>query len=278
MVNLEIGKSRYKHVPAYIVAAFIVFMLALPPFWMIITSIKTGRDVFSIPPKWLFIPSLENYKVIFSSSAFSKVVLNTVIVASFATVITQLFGSMAAFSISRYHTGGKPMLYGTLIMRVLPPVVIALPLFIMFAKLGIIDTIEGLILAYVGFLLPNTIWLLISFFDGIPKSIEEAARIDGCSNLYSFLHISLPLARSGMIVTSVYNITGAWNHFFYALILAPTKTRALSVEASQYVGEYVVQWGQIAAIASVLILPPAILIFIIQKHLVGGLTLGGVKG
>jgi len=88
MVNLEIGKSRYKHVPAYIVAAFIVFMLALPPFWMILTSIKTGRDVFSIPPKWLFIPSLENYKVIFSSSAFSKVVLNTVIVASFATVIT----------------------------------------------------------------------------------------------------------------------------------------------------------------------------------------------
>ena len=278
MVNLEIGKSRFKNTFGYLVALVIVFMLVLPPFWMMLTSIKTGRDVFSIPPKWIFQPSLENYKVIFSSATFTKVVMNTVIVATFATIITQLFGSMAAFSISRYRTGGKPMLYGTLIMRVLPPVVIGLPLFIMFARLGIIDTIGGLILAYVGFLLPNTIWLLISFFDGIPKSIEEAARIDGCSNLYSFWHISLPLARSGIIVTSVYNIPGAWNHFFYALILAPTRTRVLSVEASQYVGEYVVQWGQIAAIASVLILPPAILIFIIQKHLVGGLTLGGVKG
>jgi len=278
MVDFQIGKSRYKFVVAYMIAFIIIVMLVLPPLWMILTSLKTGRDVFSIPPKWIFRPSLENYSVIFKARGFIKVVMNTVIVSACATVLTQVFGSMAAFSIARYRTGGKPVLYGTLIMRVLPPVVIGLPLFIMYARLGIIDTLHGLILAYVGFLLPNTIWLLISFFDGIPVSIEEAARIDGCSNLYSFLHISLPLARSGIIVTSVYNITGAWNHFFYALILAPTRTRVLSVEASQYVGEYVVQWGHIAAIASILILPPAILIFFIQKHLASGLTLGGVKG
>jgi multiple sugar transport system permease protein len=245
---------------------------------MITTALKSGRDVFSIPPKFIFKPSLENFRTIFSAKGFVKVVYNTVVISAVATLLTEIVGAMAAYSIARFKTGGKPVLYSVLIMRVLPSVVLGLPLFIMFTKLRILDTLEGLILAYVGFLLPNAIWLMIPFFSGIPKGIEEAAKIDGCSNFRTFVSVSLPLCRSGLIVTTVYTITGAWNHFFYALTLAPTKTRVLSVEASQYVGEYAVQWGTIAAISSVLIIPPAILIFFIQKHLVSGLALGGVKG
>lgn len=278
MVDLSIGKKYYKNSLAYIFALILVFLLILPPAYMISTSLKTGRDVFSLPPKIFFQPTLENYNVIFSAKNFIDVILNTVIITVLSTIVTQLVGSMAAYSIAKFKTGGKPALYGVLIMRVLPSIVLGLPLFIMFSKLHILDTIQGLVLAFVGFLLPNTIWLLIPFFSNIPKGIEEAAKVDGCSQFMSFCKISLPLAKSGMIVTCVYNITGAWNHFFYALILAPTKTRVLSVEASQYVGEYVVQWGQIAAIATLLILPPAILVFFIQKHLASGLTLGGVKG
>ncbi len=231
-----------------------------------------------MPPKFIFTPSLENYKEIFSSRGFLDTVFNTVVISLISTLLTEVIGAMASYSIAKFRTGGRPVLYSVLIMRVLPSVVLGLPLFIMFSKLHILDTIGGLTLAYIGFLLPNTVWLMIPFFQGVSKSIEEAARIDGCSNLRTFMSISLPLCRSGIIVTTVYNITGAWNHFYYALTLAPTKTRVLSVEASQYVGEYAVQWGTVAAISAVLIIPPAVLIFFIQKQLISGLSLGGVKG
>lgn len=278
MVDLSIGKGRGRNIVAYIVGLILVLVLVVPPLYMISISLKEGRDVFALPPKFIFKPSLENYKVIFSSKGFLKVVWNTVFISAVSTILTEAIGAMAAYSIAKFKTGGKPVLYSVLIMRVLPAVVLGLPMFIMFTKLRILDTVGGLVLAYVGFLLPNTVWLMIPFFQGIPKSIEEAAKIDGCSNFRTFISVSLPLCRSGLIVTTVYNITGAWNHFYYALTLAPTKTRVLSVEASQYVGEYAVQWGTVAAISSVLIIPPAVLIFFIQKHLVAGLALGGVKG
>ncbi len=278
MVDLSIGKGRFRNVLAYIVGIALVIILIAPPLYMISISLKTGRDVFSMPPKFIFTPSFENYKEIFASRGFLETVYNTVIISVLSTLLTEMIGAMAAYSIAKFRTGGRPVLYSVLIMRVLPSVVLGLPLFIMFSKMRILDTIEGLTLAYIGFLLPNTVWLMIPFFQGISKSIEEAARIDGCTNFRTFASVSLPLCRSGLIVTTVYNITGAWNHFYYALTLAPTKTRVLSVEASQYVGEYAVQWGTVAAISAVLIIPPAILIFFIQKQLVAGLALGGVKG
>lgn len=278
MVDLSIGKGRFRNILAYIIGIILVIVLIAPPLYMVSISFKTGRDVFSIPPKFIFKPSLENYKEIFSSPGFLNTVYNTVVISVLSTILTEIIGAMAAYSIAKYRTGGKPVLYSVLIMRVLPSVVLGLPLFIMFSKMHILDTIGGLILAYIGFLLPNTVWLLIPFFQGISKSIEEAAKIDGCSNLKTYLSVSLPLCRSGLIVTTVYNITGAWNHFYYALTLAPTRTRVLSVEASQYVGEYAVQWGTVAAISAILIIPPAVLIFFIQKQLISGLALGGVKG
>lgn len=278
MVDLSIGKGKFKNILAYVIGIALVLILVLPPIYMITISLKNGRDVFELPPKYIFTPTLANYKEIFASKGFTTTIWNTFIVCLLSTLITEVIGAMAAYSIAKFHTGGKPVLYSVLIMRVLPAVVLGLPLFIMFTKLRILDTVKGLVLAYVGFLLPNTVWLMIPFFAGVSKSIEEAAKIDGCTNIRTFLSVSIPLCRSGIIVTTVYNITGAWNHFYYALTLAPTKTRVLSVEASQYVGEYAVQWGTVAAISSILIVPPAILIFFIQKQLVSGLALGGVKG
>ncbi len=263
---------------AFIIALLLVLYMIFPPFWMILTSFKAGREVFAIPPKIIFSPTLDNYYEIFSRPGLLQVFNNTVVISVVSSLITLLFGSMAAYSISRFRTGGAPLLYSTLVFRVLPPIVIGLPMYIVFSKIGLIDTVSGLIIAYIAILLPNTIWLMIPFFDDIPIEIEESALVDGCSRFVAFLKIVLPLAQPGLVVTGIYNIMGAWNHFFFGLILSSFNARTLPVEASNFVGEYALQWGQVSAISSLLIVPPVLVAFFLQKYLVKGLTFGAVKG
>lgn len=276
-MNTKLEK-RLTVILATVVSIALVLLLIVPPLWMLLTSLKSGRDVFVIPPVIKFRPTLANYAAVLSRPGLGKIIQNTLTVSIIATICTQVIGTLAAYSMARFRTGGKPLMYTTLVMRVIPPVVLGLPFFLLYSRLGIVDTIPGLILAYVAFLLPNTIWLLLAFFNDIPISIEEAALVDGCSKFGTFCRVVLPLAMPGIVVTTIYNAMGAWNHFYYALILAPSKTRVLSVEASQFVGEYVVQWGEVSAIGALLILPPIIVVFFIQRYLVKGLALGAVKG
>ena len=263
---------------SFIIALFLVIWLIFPPVWMILTSLKAGRDVFAIPPVWFFKPTFENYITIFQRPDFIKIVSNTLIVSVFSTLFTMVFGTMAGYSMARFRTGGKSLLYLTLVFRVMPPIVLALPFFMMFSRFGLSDTLEGLILVYVAFLLPNTVWLMIAYFSDIPVEIEESALVDGCSRFGSFFRIAVPLARPGLIVTGIYNFMGAWNHFFYGLILTSFNARTLPVEASNFVGEYAVQWGEVSAISTLIIIPPILVVFFMQKYLVSGLTLGAIKG
>ena len=276
-MNISLQRKLQKNA-SFVIAIIMVVWLIFPPLWMILTSLKSGRDVFAIPPVWLFKPTLENYITIFLRPDLIKIALNTIIVSIFSTLFTLIFGTMAGYSIARFRTGGQPLLYVTLVFRVLPAIVLGLPFFIMFSRLGLSDTLEGLILAYIAFLLPNTVWLMIAFFSDIPYEIEESAMIDGCSRFGTFFRIALPLARPGLIVTGIYNFMGAWNHFFYGLILTSFNARTLPVEASNFVGEYAVQWGEVSAIGSLIIIPPILVAFFMQKYLVKGLTLGAVKG
>lgn len=276
-MNLSLQRKLITNV-SFIIAFFLVIWLIFPPVWMILTSLKTGRDVFALPPVWIFKPTLENYLTIFARPELLKIFFNTVIVSFFSTLFTLIFGTMAGYSMARFRTGGQPLLYLTLVFRVLPPIVLGLPFFIMFSRLGLSDTLEGLILAYVAFLLPNTVWLMIAYFSDIPYEIEESAFVDGCSRFGAFIRIAIPLARPGLIVTGVYNFMGAWNHFFYGLILTSFNAKTLPVEASNFVGEYAVQWGEVSAIGSLIIIPPILVAFFMQKYLVRGLTLGAIKG
>ncbi|MEM4234737.1 MAG: carbohydrate ABC transporter permease [Candidatus Methanomethylicaceae archaeon] len=271
-------KSQLTHMISFTIALLMVIWLIVPPFWMILTSFKYGRDVFDLPPKLIFSPTLENYFSIFNRPDLIRVFANTVLVSVIASLITIAVGSMAAYSMARFGTGGQPLLFGTLLFRVLPPIVIGLPFFIVFSRLRLIDTLRGLVIAYVAFLLPNTIWLLIPFFGEVPREIEEAALVDGCSRFKAFLLVVLPLVQPGLIVTGIYNLLGSWNHFFYGLILTSFNARTLPVEASNFVGEYALQWGEVSAIGSLLIIPPILVTFFLQKYLVRGLTLGAVKG
>lgn len=263
---------------AYTVATLFGLALVLPLAWILLTSIKPTALTFSLPPALFFAPTLDHYRAVLARPAFPRIVANTLVVSLSTTALTITLGTLAAYGMARYRSGGRPLLYGTLALRALPPIVLGLPMFVLFTRLGLIDTLTGLTLAYTAFMLPNTIWLMLAFFQEVPRDLEEAALIDGCSRFGAFLRVALPLARPGLVVTGFYNLMGAWNHFFYGLTLSTQRARTLPVHAAELIGEYAIRWGEVSAIGTILILPPVIVVILMQKHLQGGLMLGGVKG
>jgi multiple sugar transport system permease protein len=263
---------------AYAVAIVFAVVLLFPLGWVILTSIKPPALTFTIPPAWQFTPTFENYTAVLARPGLLKAATNTLIVSISATLLNLTVGTLAAYSMARYRAGGMPLLFITLAVRTMPAVVLGLPFFILFMNLRLVDTLQGLVLAYTAFMLPNTIWLLLAFFADIPKEMEEAALVDGSTRFQAFWKVVLPLARPGLIVTGIYSLMWAWNHFFFGLILSARNATTLPVVAAQFVGEYAIRWGEVSAISTIIILPPIIAVFLLQGRLAKGLMLGGVKG
>jgi multiple sugar transport system permease protein len=263
---------------AYVLAITLTIVLILPLAWMILTSLKPVRLTFALPPVWMFTPTLQHYTAVLHRPGFVRILSNTLIVSLISTVIAVGVGALAAYSVARFHTGGRRLLYATLVPRVLPPVVLGLPLFVLFQRFQLIDTLTGLILSYSTFALPIVIWVMIPFFEDVPAELEEAARVDGCGRLAAMWRITFPLARAGFVVTTLVTFMSGWNQFFFALVLASARAKTLPLEASSFISDYAVEWGPIAAMGSLLIIPPILAVLLLQKRLVRGLTLGGVKG
>lgn len=272
------GRHVSRMVLAYGTAGLLGLVLTLPLAWIVLTSFKPTAFVLTMTPTWVFPPTLAHYEAVLSRPAFWRTAFNTVAVTVSSTALTLMVGTLAAYSMARFRTGGRPLLYTTLAIRALPPIVLGLPMFVLFTRLGLIDTLTGLTIAYTAFMLPNTIWLMLAFFEDVPKELEDAALVDGCTRFGAFRRITLPLALPGLVVTGFYNCMGAWNHFFYGLTLTTSKARTLPVHAAELIGEYSIRWGEVSAIGTILILPPIILVILMQKHLSGGLSLGGLKG
>jgi multiple sugar transport system permease protein len=270
----SVGRMALTYVAAIGLGSF----LSLPLVWIVLTALKPTSLVLTNPPTWFFIPTFEHFGVILTSAQFWLDLFNTAVVTIATMVVTLSVGTLAAYGMARHRAGGRPLLYTTLAIRALPPVVLGLPMFVLFTRLGLIDTLSGLTIAYTGFMLPNTIWLMLGFFESVPVSLEEAALIDGCTQFGAFLRIAVPLVRPGLAVTGFYNAIGAWNQFFFGLTLSTSHARPLPVYVSQLLGEYSIKWGEVSAIGTVLLLPPIVLVILMQRQLAGGLTLGGVKG
>jgi len=263
---------------AYATALTLGFVLTLPLLWIALTAVKPTTLTFQMPPALVFAPTLDHFRAILARPTFWPIVLNTVVVTLATTATTLTLGTLAAYGMARYRAGGMPLLYTTLAIRALPPIVLGLPMFVLFTRIGLIDTWAGLTMAYTAFMLPNTIWLMLAFFQDIPRELEEAALADGCTRFGAFWRIALPVARSGLLVTGFYNMMGAWNHFFYGLTLSTARSRTLPVHAAELIGEYTIRWGEVSAIGTILILPPIVLVIFMQRHLSSGLMLGGIKG
>lgn len=266
----------------YALISIISLISVGPVYIMIMTSLKSEVDIFSAKPLWLFVPTLENYKVVLTERNFDQYLLNSLSVGLGSTILTLAFAGLAAYAIARREFLGRGFLtYGNLLIRMVPPAVIAVPVFALWMRWGYSGRhpeLLGLTFFYTALNLPFAIWLLFSFVKQIPIELEEAARIDGASPLQVFLQIMLPLMKSGYAVAAIFTFRIAWNEFLLALFLTGRKSRTLPVAIQGFLTDEGVEWGRIMAMGSLIIIPSLIITFFAARQIIQGLTAGAVKG
>jgi multiple sugar transport system permease protein len=272
-------KNRLRnYITGFIIIAVLVVNI-LPWLWMFLAAFKTRVDLLSTNPIWVFKPTLENFPAAFIDHEFLKYLTNSVIISAGAVILGLAIGIPAAYGFSRYRVmGQKHIFFGILTTRMAPPIVLALPLYILFAKLAILGTHIAVILAHSTFTLSFVIWMMKGFFDDLPLGVEAAALTDGYSQFQVFRKISLPLVKPGIVATALFSFIFSWNEFLFALVLAGENARTLPAGFPGLVTPHGTYWGQVSAAGAVVSIPVLILVFILQKHLVRGLTLGAVTG
>jgi multiple sugar transport system permease protein len=258
----------------------VVLVVALTPYlWLIMTSFKTRLDALADNPVWLFTPTFEHYPKIFIDKGYLPLVVNSAVVATSSTAISLAVGVPAAYVFARHDFPGKEdLFFFFLTTRMAPPISVVVPMFLMFTYVGLIDTRLSVILAHSTFNLSLVVWMMRGFFADIPREIDEAAQMDGHTRAGMFLRVLLPLAAPGMAATAVLSFILSWNEFLYAFILVAFEGRTLTVGIPGLVTPHGTLWGQVAAVAVVATLPIIVFTFLVQRHLVRGLTFGAVKG
>lgn len=261
------------------IALIIYLMITLLPYiWLIITSFKTRVDAFAIPPKLFFDGTLDNYYEVFINKGMLQNLKNSVIVMLATVGSSLLLGLPSAFAFSRFPMKRDGVLLNYLLgTRFTPFVVLALPLYLIMSKVGLLNTYVGIIIAHVAFNLPFVVWMMKGFFDAIPREIDEAARVEGMGWLRIFTAIDIPLAKSGLAATAVFCAINSWNEFLMALILTGRNTVTMPVAVPGLMTPQGTLWGQIAAVGTVITIPVLIFAIIVQKHMVSGMTMGAVK-
>ncbi|MEW6228620.1 MAG: carbohydrate ABC transporter permease [Bacillota bacterium] len=259
------------------IAAFLALTLA-PYVWLIMTSFKTRVDAFSIPPRIVFKPTLDNYVTAFLDKGFTGNVKNSLVVTLATTLFSLVFGLPSAYAFSRFSIRGDRILYFYLLgTRFTPVIVIALPLYLIMAKIRLLDSFAGIVVAHTAFNLAFVVWMMKGFFDTVPAEIDDAGKVDGCSWLGVFLRIVLPLTLNGVAATAIFCAINSWNEFLMALILTGRRTATLPVAIPGLLTPQGTFWGQIAAVGSVITIPVFILAFTVQRYMIRGMTFGAIK-
>jgi len=256
--------------------AIVVVVLVAPVAWMVVSAFKPRTEVAAIAPRLLFTPTLENFVELFRRTDFLENTLNSLIVAGGSTILGLVLAFPAAFAMS-WHRMNWPAT-ATLFARMAPGTLFLLPWLIMFTWLGLVGSHLALILTHAVITLPVAIWVLLPYFDGVPREIIESAEIDGCRQHQTLLRVALPIVAPGVVVAAILCFVFSWNYFLFALVLSGFDSKTAIVASFNFIGEGVTNWGALMAAATVIALPPLILTFIIQRRLVGGLSAGAVKG
>lgn len=259
----------------YLVVALVMLPFLFVFYYMISTSLKAPLDITAPDFQWLFTPTLDNYREVFLQNEFGTFTLNSAIVAFGSTAIGLVIGLPAAFVIARYKAPRLALII--LSARVTPGITFLVPWFILFSRVGMIDTYQALIFTHLLQNLPLMVFLMISFFEEIPEELLEAARVDGASVQRSFLSIALPLAKGGIAASAILGFIFSWNHFMFSIVLSGNDTRTLPVAVFNFMSYGSINWGAITAAATVMGLPVILLTLTVQRHIVKGLAMGAVK-
>ena len=271
-------KQRTNLLTIFIPLFILLSVVTIPYIWIILTSFKTRPDIMSTTPVWLFQPSWGNYVEIFHKD-FGLYLTNSIVIGFSSTIIWVTIGTLAAYCFSRYKVfAGDHLFFYILATRLGPPAAYGVPMYLILDKLGLTNTHIAIILAHATFNLAIIVWMMKSFFDDVPKEVEEAAYLDGCNPYRTFYRISLPLAFPGLVAASIFALIFSWNELFFSLILTSGETRTLPVMIPSLAQHTGTQWGQVAAASIIQSIPVLIFIFFMQRWLVRGLTFGAVKG
>jgi multiple sugar transport system permease protein len=278
MISSDIKASISKWGGHTILLAYLLFTI-IPIAWFLTASIEPPSAIQSPNPFASFTPTLQNYIDVFAKLNLMRFILNSLIICSAATLISILAGVPAAYGFARLKTKGMERLsLWILSNRMLPPIAVVIPLYLLLGQLGLLDTQIGMIVIYSAFNLPYVVWTMISFFEEIPIELDEAAALDGSSLLGILCRIMVPIAAPGIIATAIFAFILCWSEFLFAVIFTSSTAQTLPVAIASFVTDRGIEWGKMSAAGSVLIVPLTVLFYSIQRFLIRGLSFGAVAG
>jgi multiple sugar transport system permease protein len=270
------AERRHRLLVAF--SVLVVLAWLMPVVWLVNVALKTQAQLFVRQPTFIFTPTLQNFVTAIFEYKILNEALNSLIIASVSTVITLFFATLLVYGVTRFRFRFRnPLLMWILNLRMLPPIAIVIPFYVVYSQIGLIDTYTGMIIAYLPLTMPLAVWLLYGFALEMPRSIDEAARIDGANRWQIFRDMMLPLMRPAIAVAGTFCFLEVWNEFVLSLILTGARTKTVPIGMSQFITEHSVEWGPMAAAALMLLTPLLFVTYFLQQSLVRGLTLGAVR-
>ena len=280
-------KKKVGNIASWVLTFILMVVICVPGLWVVLTAFRPNAEVLAKPAVWIpQVFDLTNFGKIFGFGANQLAIpvpayfANSLIIALTSTVIALLIGMSGGYAFARFRFRFKNGLFLSLMLsRTVPGIALSLPIFMIWSRIGLIDTKAGLIIVYVALNIPFTIWLIDGFFRQIPKEMSEAAQVDGCTRWQAFWKIEFPLAKSGVASAGIFAFLTSWNEYALASNLTrSTDSKTLPVGLMDFTSQFTIDWAGMSAMAVIIIVPALILTFLVQKHLIAGLTFGGVKG
>lgn len=275
------NKSALGHTVRILAGIIVSIVFLFPIYWMVLTSFKQQVDIFTNPPRFLFTPTIATYVEYMKRADILGRIVNTIIVASSSALFSMVVGTMAGYALARIRLkGAQTVGLMILLSRGVPPIALAVPMFLVARKLGLTDKHITLILAYSTFLIPYVMWLMRSFFLSLPKELEESAMIDGCSRYGAFFKIILPISLPGLLSTLIFSMILAWEELLFALVLTNRHASTIPVAIAGIAGDSVngANWGALTAVGTITVVPVVVFALLVQKWLIKGLADGATKG
>jgi len=271
-------RNTLRLIARYAAAIVVTIVFLFPVYWLFMIGFKTPDEIFHAPPVWY--PAsiqFDNFAVLFKDRD-AVTVGNSLFIAGCSTLVSMFLGTLCAYSLARFKTGGENLAVWIISQRMVPPIAIVFPLFLLYVWLGWVDTYYGMILLYTAFNLPYVIWMMRGYIEDVPIDLEQSALVDGCTHWQVLMRVVFPMVRTGLFATAVFTFVFAWNDFIFALVMTRSAVTTYPVQVTHYFGAQSNFWAKIAAMSMLGTLPVLIAVAALQRYLVRGISLGAVKG